>query len=118
MAALALSFSTPLALPATETFALQAGSSCPSAHPPKGLLYNHLSKTGGTTMKMLLYEATGASTNPNGNVTYIKPPDHIKGSDKRIGPNGALVIQEDVKLGYESVKGKTQQRIKLFGPPV
>ena len=96
MAALALSFSTPLALPATETFALQAGSSCPSAHPPKGLLYNHLSKTGGTTMKMLLYEATGASTNPNGNVTYIKPPDHIKGSDKRIGPNGALVIQEDV----------------------
>ena len=29
-----------------------------------------------------------------------------------------LVVQQDVKLGYESVKSKTQQRIKLFGPPV
>jgi len=74
-----------------------SSSSCPSgAHPPRGLLFNHLSKTGGTTMKMLLFEATGASTNPNGNVTYIKPPDHITGSDKRIGPNGAFIVQEDV----------------------
>ena len=71
-----------------------AGSRCPSANPPKGLLYNHMSKTGGTTMKLLLTEAMGVK-NSQGNVTLHHAESHIAGSDKSLGKDGALIFQDD-----------------------
>ena len=81
-----------------------AGARCPGSNPPKGLLYNHMSKTGGTTMKLLLTSAMGVK-NSEGNVTLHNVADHIKGNDKSLGTNkvgaddgaplGALIFQDD-----------------------
>lgn len=83
---------------------------CPAA--TKGLLFNHVSKTGGTVMKELLISAMGAAgcaavgcpdaqsqkDRKSGwdNVTIINRNEHTSASSSLIGVDGALVIQEDV----------------------
>ena len=81
-----------------------AGSRCPSANPPKGLLYNHMSKTGGTTMKLLLTEAMGVK-NSQGNVTLHHAESHIAGSDKSLGKDGALIFQDDTARDRLDMRG-------------
>jgi hypothetical protein len=71
-----------------------AGARCPGSNPPKGLLYNHMSKTGGTTMKLLLTSAMGVK-NSQGNVTLHNVANHISGGDKSLGKEGALIFQDD-----------------------
>jgi len=78
-----------------------AGARCPGSNPPKGLLYNHMSKTGGTTMKEMLMLAMGV-VNSQGNVTLHNVADHIKGNDKSLGKMGALIIQDDINKDLQT----------------
>jgi hypothetical protein len=69
-------------------------TSCPAVSPPKGVLYNHVSKTGGTVFKALLRNAMGA-LDGNKNVTYVNNGAHVDANSDLIGPDGALVIEDD-----------------------
>lgn len=69
---------------------------CPAWGEKKALLFNHLSKVGGTFGKILLRQATGADEdNKKANVTYINQGSHVPRDSKKIGPLGALIVQED-----------------------
>ena len=81
---------------AATIVAKPAADGCPTARPPRGLLYNHLGKTGGTTMKELLIEAMGADRSGRGNVTFVNIDGHVPGDSPLLGPSGGLVIQDDV----------------------
>lgn len=83
----------------------EAASNCPSKN-LYGILYNHISKTGGTMFKGLLREAMGAPNPDGGNRSTVivhKAGQH-RSTDgttsatqgKKPGTEGALVIQEDV----------------------
>ena len=83
--------------PRPEAFAReQETGGCPAASPPRGVLYNHLGKTGGTYMKELLKAAMGASRSSNSNVSYVNIDGHVSGDSPLLGPDGALIIQDDV----------------------
>jgi len=82
---------SPPAVTQAEAAAGAAASRCPAAKPPRGLLYNHLSKTGGTAMKEMLKLAMDA---PSPTVSFVNVNGHVHDTDA-VGALGALVIQDD-----------------------
>ena len=97
----------------TALAAPKFGENCPAGSQqrvpgwPHGILYNHISTTGGTTMKGLLRDVMGTHRPHNSvnsddnrrdwNVTYVSEPFHVQGNDTQlIGADGALVVEEDV----------------------
>ena len=72
---------------------------------PHGILYNHISTTGGTTMKGLLRDVMGTKggsklgdDRSDWNVTFVDVEHHVEGNDTHlIGKDGALVVEEDVQ---------------------
>jgi len=115
MFALSLVASARVSKPRSRSLDAHSSSSdahsvrCPSE--TKGLLFNHVSKTGGTVMKELLISAMGAAGCasvgcPDAqsqkdrkagwvNVTIINKNAHTDASSSLIGVDGALVIQDD-----------------------
>lgn len=77
-------------------------SSCPEfKSAPRGLLYNHVGKTGGTVFKELLIQATGACNGVNCPVKIVNLDRHIPGNSPLLGPRGGLVIQDDYHQGLK-----------------
>ena len=73
------------------------GQSCPK-NTPVGVLYNHVSKTGGTSMKQVLQEAMcggkwGESCRVQMKSHYVKRKNDDGG---KVADNGALFIEDDV----------------------
>jgi hypothetical protein len=68
-------------------------ASCPKSSPPLGVLYNHLSKTGGTTLKYMLQTLLN-----DGGLAPIKVSSHAVPSAELAThpPNGALIVQDDI----------------------
>ena len=72
---------------------------------PHGILYNHISTTGGTTMKGLLRDVMGTKggsklgdDRSGWNVTFVDVEHHVEGNDTDlVGKDGALVVEEDVR---------------------
>jgi hypothetical protein len=103
----------------------KAASGCPSnSDGPKGILFNHISKTGGTMFKGLLREAMGAPNADGGQgkeVTVHKAGAHRSTDNTtwaphgaNVGAEGALVIQEDVRHDL-SVQAKDAEDYFVIG---
>lgn len=78
--------------PAVATF---GSSTCPAAT-PKGLLYNHVSKMGGTSMKSLVKVAFGVEN-------QLYPTADLNGSEPELlalQPNASVFINDDAKSGH------------------
>ena len=85
---------------------------CPANKRPWGVLFNHVSKTGGTSFKQLLEQATGGlrktAIRVHGlNIDYFNSNRHYT-SNPSHSPNGALVIQDDVHHGLKLTRGDAQ----------
>lgn len=106
----------PRGAPTTVLAAPKWGEHCPTASAdyqwqqrepgwPHGILYNHISTTGGTTMKGLLRDVMGTKggsklgdDRSGWNVTFIDVEHHVEGNDTDlVGKDGALVVEEDVR---------------------
>lgn len=75
----------------TQVLTPTGAAGCPTTM--KGVLFNHVSKCGGTTIKELLREAMGVNNN---NVTYLEmTPSHGFSPGQALGSMGSLVVQED-----------------------
>ena len=71
--------------------ASESPARCPAQEPPLGLLYNHVSKTGGTSMRLLLNASCRSIVFPIEN-------HHFAQGDEELGSeNGACVYQDDIK---------------------
>jgi len=65
--------------------------SCPTTNPPAGVLYNHLSKTGGTSLTARFY----ALKSPD--MPLVKAGSREEMRQIKLGRDGALVIQVDTQ---------------------
>ena len=66
--------------------------SCPTTHPPAGVLYNHVSKTGGTELIKRLRALLVSRDMP-----LSKPNSSEEMSQIKLGRDGTLVVQVDTK---------------------
>ena len=64
--------------------------SCPTTHPPAGVLYNHVSKTGGTELIRRLKALLKSPDMP-----WVKVNSREGMSQVKLGRDGALVVQAD-----------------------
>lgn len=74
---------------------------------PKGMLFNHVSKSGGTLVKELLISAFGIDISEE-EVTLldsnVEGDVHFDADDEKIGPKGSLVFQDDNNYGMKASK--------------
>lgn len=90
-----------------------ASAKCPSENPPIGVLYNHISKTGGTSFKELLRDILS----PDRGQLYNMKKDHKDPSPdmlKLMVPHGALVVQSDLSVGLQ-LEASDAQRYFTMG---
>lgn len=93
------------ATPSIGSMSLQpaghAGGGCQSDAKPVGVLFNHISKTGGTTMKQVLQMVLGGKL---GRTSHILTKDHSLPSADELGyfpPHGAFIVQDDIEHGLQ-----------------
>jgi len=90
------------------------GGSCQSDTKPIGVLYNHISKTGGTMMKQVLQMVLGGKLSGQ---SRILTKDHSLPSAAELAyfpQNGAFIVQDDVQHGLQ-VTAEDAQHYFIIG---